>query len=516
MHSKKYKNLVLIKIYFLLLTPMLFGQNKSIDNFFEKSDTFFKHYVSNGLVDYDAIYSDKTEINELIKIISGINIDELNDPVTKKAFLINAYNLYVINEIAKRKNVNSPESIPGFFNYIKHRIGNNEYSLDEIEKQLLFKEYQDARLHFVLVCAAISCPEIVNHAYKPYKLDSVLNAKAVSTLNDTKHVKVNNQTKTIYLSKIFDWYADDFSKNGKSVIDFINTYRKNKLDKNYSIEYMPYNWSLNKLSKQSTIDLQNLSPSALLPVGESEIKIFNNLYTQTSYYNSETEKIEQGNRSNFLTSIIAATYGLNSSINLGIDAWFRSSSEISEASSPFSLFGFNANRQRTAISRIGPRIKFVPFNSGVLNNVSVQSSFLIPTVSNLSGTDKYFYLDDDAYLFINQFLYDVALKNDISLYVEFAVWMKLNRDNLFDNINYNVPLKFFVNYYATHKLTLYAMNEFNFGFNSFNNSYFNQTGFGAKYLLLQNLELEGLITKFLFGKNSGAGTTFNLGIRIIY
>ncbi len=60
------------------------------------------------------------------------------------------------------------------------------------------------------------------------------------------------------------------------------------------------------------------------------------------------------------------------------------------------------------------------------------------------------------------------------------------------------------------------MNEFNYGFNSFNNSYFNQTGIGAKYLLLQNLELEGLITKFLFGKNSGAGTTFNLGIRIIY
>ncbi len=454
MHNKKYKNLVFIKIIFLFLVPVMFGQNKNIGNYFEKSDIFFSKFVTDGLVDYDAVYSDRTEINELIKLMLGIDIDELNNPETKKAFLINAYNLFVIDEISKRENINSPRDIPGFFNYIKHQIGGKEYSLDEIEKQLLFKEYGDPRFHFVLVCAAISCPEIVNYAYKPFNVDSALNAKTIRTVNDSKHIKVNNRTKTIYLSKIFDWYADDFSENGKTVIDFINTYRKNKLDKNYSIKYMPYNWSLNKLSKHSTIDLQYLSPSALLPVGQFEIKIFNNLYTQTSYYNSETENIEQGNRSNFLTSIIAATYGLNSSINLGVDAWFRSSSEISESSSPFSLFGFNANRQRTAISRIGPRIKFVPFNNGVLHNVSIQSSFLIPTVSNLSGTDKYFYLDDDAYLFINQFLYDATLKNGLSLYVEFAIWMKLNRENLFDNINYNIPLKFFVNYYATHKLTL--------------------------------------------------------------
>ncbi len=94
--------------------------------------------------------------------------------------------------------------------------------------------------------------------------------------------------------------------------------------------------------------------------------------------------------------------------------------------------------------------------------------------------------------------------------------MKLNRDDLFENINYNLPLKLFVNYYATPRLTLYAMNEFNYGFNSFNDSYFNQTGIGAKYLVLPNMELEGLVTKFLFAKSQGAGTTFNLGIRLIY
>ena len=272
---------------------------------------------------------------------------------------------------------------------------------------------------------------------------------------------------------------------------------------------------MNQVSS-SSFDLQSLSPSALLPNGQIELKIFNNLYTQTSFFNSAMEKVDQGNRSNFLTSIISATYGLNSSVNLGIDFWLRSSSQVEESASPFSLFSFDANRQRTAISRFGPRIKFVPFKSGSLQNLSIQSSFLIPTISELSGNIDFFYLDDDSYFFINQFLYDAILSKELSLYLELGVWMKLNRDDLFENINYNLPLKLFVNYYVTSRFTLYAMNEFNYGFNSFSDSYFDQSGIGAKYLILPNVELEGLVTDFLLGKSQGAGSTFNLGIRLIY
>jgi len=504
-----------IFVFTLLFNSSYFAQINNLNDFFSSADLFFKSNVNDGLVNYDKISSDKTLLKELTNFIANVNLDELKDENDYKAFLINTYNLLVINVITEKYPINSPRDISGFFNFIEHKIGNEEYTLDEIEKQLLFSKYNDPRFHFVLVCAAVSCPEIINKAYKPMDIEEALNSKAKLTLNSNKHIKVDKENKIIYLSKIFDWYTSDFKKDEQSVIDFITQFRNEKISNDYTIKYLPYNWALNRLNSPG-LNLQSLSPSALLPNGQFEIKIFNNLYTQTSYFNSESANIEQGNRSNFLTSIIAATYGYNSSVNFGIDAWFRSSSEVEESLSPFGLFGFNSNRQRTAISRVGPRIKFVPFKSGALQNVSIQSSFLIPTVSNLSGTNEYFYLDDDAYLFINQFLYDATLNKDLSLYAEFGIWMKLNKDDLFGNINYNLPLKLFVNYYVTSRLTFYAMNEFNYGVNSFNNSYFNQTGIGAKYLILPNMELEGLVTKFLFGKSSGAGSTFNLGIRLIY
>ncbi len=47
-------------------------------------------------------------------------------------------------------------------------------------------------------------------------------------------------------------------------------------------------------------------------------------------------------------------------------------------------------------------------------------------------------------------------------------------------------------------------------------SYFFQSGFGIKYQLTRGLlEIESLVTHFLAGQNEGAGSTFNLGLRLI-
>ena len=59
------------------------------------------------------------------------------------------------------------------------------------------------------------------------------------------------------------------------------------------------------------------------------------------------------------------------------------------------------------------------------------------------------------------------------------------------------------------------MTEFSYKFGEENNSFYSQAGIGIKYQIFNGIELEGLFTKFYIGKNSGAGSTLNLGIRIV-
>ena len=46
-------------------------------------------------------------------------------------------------------------------------------------------------------------------------------------------------------------------------------------------------------------------------------------------------------------------------------------------------------------------------------------------------------------------------------------------------------------------------------------SYFVQEGLGVKYQLFKGVELESSYTMFVIGKDTGAGQTFNLGVRIL-
>ena len=49
----------------------------------------------------------------------------------------------------------------------------------------------------------------------------------------------------ILVSKIFDWYKQDFSQNG-TVLDFLNKYSSIKIQPTATISFLNYDWSLNE------------------------------------------------------------------------------------------------------------------------------------------------------------------------------------------------------------------------------------------------------------------------------
>lgn len=213
-----------------------------------------KKYVNEkGFVNYKGF---KREQGELRKYLNLLSSNPPTDQWTRNdqmAYWINAYNAFTIELILNHypvksiKDIGSTIQIPfvttpwasKFF-----KIGGEPTSLDNIEHGILRKKFDDPRIHFALVCAAVSCPPLRNEAYVGSQLDAQLNAQGRTFFNDpTKNVITPGR---VSLSKILDWYGGDFKKNGQTIAKWVNRYVSTKLADNASVSYQDYNWALNE------------------------------------------------------------------------------------------------------------------------------------------------------------------------------------------------------------------------------------------------------------------------------
>ena len=61
-------------------------------------------------------------------------------------------------------------------------------------------------------------------------------------INDSSRNKLSK--KEVQISSIFDWFKEDFTKNG-SITDYLNKYSETEISPKAKISYLKYNWSLN-------------------------------------------------------------------------------------------------------------------------------------------------------------------------------------------------------------------------------------------------------------------------------
>nr|WP_299487577.1 DUF547 domain-containing protein [uncultured Allomuricauda sp.] len=233
----------LTTIVLAIFMSQSWAQNTS--GFFTKADAFFDTYVKNGRVAYNKIKANPDGLNELVDLAKTINISK-SDANTYQAFWINGYNLSVIKGIVEHYPLKSPLDVSGFFDKTKYNIGGKEITLNDIENKLLRANFpEEARFHFVLVCAGLGCPPIIADAYLPDTLDAQLQQQTKLALNDPNFVRIKG--KRVNLSQIFEWYKGDFTQGGKSLVDYVNLYRKEKLDAKLKVGYYPYDWTLNEI-----------------------------------------------------------------------------------------------------------------------------------------------------------------------------------------------------------------------------------------------------------------------------
>lgn len=219
--------------------------SKDLTLFTLQADKFFSKYVKNGSVAYSKISTQRNEIESLYAQVGAARLSDTDDN-TKKAFYVNAYNIIVIYWVTKYYPLKSPMDDSGFFDKVKHNVAGEMMTLNALEIKKILGSYKDAKFHFALACAAKSCPPLASFAYTPEHVEQQLTERTRLALNSKTWIKVYANQKRVEVSKIFDWYKNDFSMEGKSTLDWINQYRNEKIPSDYAVGFYEYNWALNE------------------------------------------------------------------------------------------------------------------------------------------------------------------------------------------------------------------------------------------------------------------------------
>jgi len=219
-------------------------------------DRILKTYVNNqGLVDYNGIAADQS-FNSYMESLKTAQADSMSRD-GQLAFWINAYNAVTIDKVIKWKPKKSVREtfVPGvwtgtkFFTSREHTVAGEQLSQDDIEHEILRKQLKEPRIHFVIICASSGCPPLPRFAYTEDNVQAKLEDETRKYINSKRGTQIDTAKNTLYLSKLFDWFAGDFEYKSGSVLDFIKPYLDESalafVEQNPKIKYLHYDWALN-------------------------------------------------------------------------------------------------------------------------------------------------------------------------------------------------------------------------------------------------------------------------------
>lgn len=214
----------------------------AFDTTFSSADRFLKRHVCKGGVDYQAARGDALLDTVLFEFasIAPAEFAQYRENI-RLATLINLYNIATIKLVTDNLSKKSIRDIPSAWSRTWIDFGGKKVSLDHLEHKIIRKQFDEPRIHFALVCAAVSCPALAKSAYTPDSLDAQLTEAARIFLTDTKKNSIDK--KDLRVSAIFQWYGDDFKKRYGGYQKFV--LQTIGMAGTFSFKFLPYDWQLN-------------------------------------------------------------------------------------------------------------------------------------------------------------------------------------------------------------------------------------------------------------------------------
>jgi len=208
-------------------------------------------------VDYRALAA-SAEWHRLVAGLSTTDTAALQTRAQKLAFWVNAYNILAIDVVAQHYPVASIRDIGSLLRPVwkrpAGRVGGRTVTLDEIEHEIV-RPLGDPRTHAVVICASTSCPALPREPLAAERLDAQLDAAMRRWMADPdKGLRIDRAVDTIHLSRIFDWFEEDFVAAG-GVPSFVARHAS-EADREWlrahaataRLAYFDYDWAVNALS----------------------------------------------------------------------------------------------------------------------------------------------------------------------------------------------------------------------------------------------------------------------------
>ena len=233
----------------LLLALAPVGAGADAAEVFAPFGALLAEHVVDGDVDYPAFAASEAFAGMMAALATAAPAASASDD-DKLAFYINAYNATSIQGILDGY---SPSSLWGRLRFFKRReyaLLNTSMTLYELEHEYIIAA-GDPRIHFAIVCSSKSCPPLVSALYVGATLDAQLDAVARAFVNNPASNRFDIERRKADLSRIFDWYEDEFEAEAGSLEAWIANYidderlRESLKNDDWDIDYQDYDWSLN-------------------------------------------------------------------------------------------------------------------------------------------------------------------------------------------------------------------------------------------------------------------------------
>jgi uncharacterized membrane protein YdjX (TVP38/TMEM64 family) len=236
------------------------AQGRTVDH--AAFDALLKAHVTNGIVDYDAFAKAPT-FKPYLAALGAVDPAALGRD-ERLTFWINAYNAFTIDLIVSKGEKQSIRNVNKSLGFLKLKgpwsdpfikINGKLLTLDNIEHDIVRKEFGEPRIHFALVCAAMGCPPLRSEAYVAARLNEQLQDQGVKFIRQSPSKnRVDVAGKTLYVSLIFNYYKKDFGGTEQSVGKYLAPWypagspERTFLEQGqYTFTQTDYDWTLNSV-----------------------------------------------------------------------------------------------------------------------------------------------------------------------------------------------------------------------------------------------------------------------------
>ena len=214
-------------------------------------DTLLGKYRTASGVKYKAWHAADSDRRALANIVAAIGSESVSGKSEdeKLAFYLNAYNAWILHRILE----DYPTSGPGgggllgrnkFFKSKGIKVAGKTTSFHALENEIIRKQFDEPRIHFALNCASASCPPLHSKAFRAATLDKTLDSLTKDFVNSNPEGVGSVKGGKVAVSKIFDWYGEDFKPAG-GVLAYLNRYRTKKIPEGTRVTFQTYRWTLN-------------------------------------------------------------------------------------------------------------------------------------------------------------------------------------------------------------------------------------------------------------------------------